>query len=634
MAENRGVNKSAEARVVCLAPDVCWTPMGTSMVRVAYSIESRFNVAENTAQSVNFGGLPVFNMGSHLPNVTGDELGVGGGIISGVHLGCCKPVPNNHSTTVKIENQWLIRHGDLMDMNCNGPNGKANTIGRIVYIGVKPMAYVNSDGNIVTIQETTDPETGEKTVRRTEVTRDPKTGHMTEKTETTFTDPKTGETVVQSTEVTRDPLTGQVTSATAQNTTIDPKTGQIKTEKLSMSQDQLSGDLTKTAESGDFNPNQNNYAWHQKSQTVPGQYPTASDLEGQGPGKIDLVIGDNAVGTQDAFGRTNLGDGVYSSPSSKSDYQPPASEPELPIDITDSEPELPIDIADDDPELLNHPEYKDAVQAEIDALKESERINKELAWEATKTAVDLAGLIDPSPTADTVGAAMALKEGDFLGAGLSIFSAVIPYAGDAIAKPIKGLRTAKKVAELTQSLSKLTAKLDKFKDAKQKVINRIKEALKRKRAPNKAPDSPTPKKPGDGGDGGKVVKKRGNLTGDPNDIRKLKPHEKEMIDELLNRGHDVEVLPNPQNIISADILVDGVKTEMKTVFKDGANTLKNAIEGAFEQASGPGERILIDATRAGISPEKALNEIIRANGNIGGLAGRVTVWTPWGDVNF
>jgi flagellar motility protein MotE (MotC chaperone) len=444
MADKRGVNKSAEAKVVCLAPDVCLTPMGSSMVPVAYTIESRFNVAEMTAKAVNFGGLPVFTMGSHLPKVTGDERGVGGGIISGVNMGCCKPIPGSHSTSLRIEGEWLVRHGDLMEMNCSGPKGQGNTFGKIVYIGVTPMAYVNSSGEIVYLKE--------------EV----------------VTDPKTGETTVRKAEMTRDPATGQLTE-TRQVTRIDPKTGQIETGKMSVTQDPRTGEITTTTAAGNFNPSQNQYQWRQDTGTLPGQGSLYSDGNWGGSGP---VLGNDAIGTQDAFGRTYLGDGMYSSPRNGEGFRP--------LDA-------PLEVSDDDPALLNHPEYRNAVDNELAALREIERLNREMAWEASKAAVDLAGLVDPTPISDTVGGLMALKDGDFLGAGLSLLSWA-PYVGDAIAKPIKGSRAAAKAAKLTKKLKELTAKLDKLKDATKKAKERVKQLLKKERAPdvnlNKAPETP------------------------------------------------------------------------------------------------------------------------------------------------
>jgi hypothetical protein len=555
MADKRGANKSAEAKVVCLAPDVCLTPMGSSMVPVAYTIESRFNVAEMTAKAVNFGGLPVFNMGSHLPKVTGDERGVGGGIISGVNMGCCKPIPGSHSNSLRIEGEWLVRHGDLMEMNCSGPKGKGNTFGKIDYIDVKPMASVDANGQIVVVEEkvSTDPKTGEPVVRRTEERRDPATGQITKKTETTFTDPETGETVVQSTEVTRDPVTGQVTSATEQHTIIDPATGQIQTEKLSMAQDPRSGDLTRTAATGDFDRAQNNYEWHQESETLSGR-----------PALKGPVLDNNAIGTQDAFGRTYLGDGLYANSGNTGNFPPPSSDPDLPPDI-----------ADDDPELLHHPEYRDAVANEQAALREIERINREMAWEAAKTAADLAGLVDPTPISDTVGGLMALKDGDFLGAGLSLLSWV-PYAGDAIAKPIKGSRTAAKAAKLAKKLQELTAKLDKLKDATKKAKERVKQLLKDKRAPNKTPEVQAPKK--SAGVNGGTVKGKSARAKKKEQLKKNRENgrrrEKEVSDELKAKHPDASV-QNEQYLRDADgkIVKDPVTGEARridhVVIKDG-----------------------------------------------------------------
>ena len=46
------------------------------------------------------------------------------------------------------------------------------------------------------------------------------------------------------------------------------------------------------------------------------------------------------------------------------------------------------------------------------------------------------------------------------------------------------------------------------------------------------------------------------------------------------------------------------------------------------------ENILIDARPSGIGADAALNQIHRAEGNIGGLTGRVTVLTKDGPVRF
>ncbi|MBC6946553.1 DUF4150 domain-containing protein [candidate division KSB1 bacterium] len=128
MADKEATRKISEAILVCRTPDVCKTPMGSSMVPVPYQIISKFETAAKTATTVNFTGEPAFNMGSYLPTVIGDEAGVGGGMKSGTHKGKCVPV--THSTTVRVEKQWLVRHDDLFQMN---GTGSGNTIGKVIY---------------------------------------------------------------------------------------------------------------------------------------------------------------------------------------------------------------------------------------------------------------------------------------------------------------------------------------------------------------------------------------------------------------------------------------------------------------------------------------------------------------------
>jgi hypothetical protein len=62
----------------------------------------------------------------------------------------------------------------------------------------------------------------------------------------------------------------------------------------------------------------------------------------------------------------------------------------------------------------------------------------------------------------------------------------------------------------------------------------------------------------------------------------------------------------------------------------GPNTLKNAIESASQQ----GPHILVDARNVMITQQDAILQIVRAQGNIGGLQGRVTVLTRYGTVTY
>jgi hypothetical protein len=83
---------------------------------------------------------------------------------------------------------------------------------------------------------------------------------------------------------------------------------------------------------------------------------------------------------------------------------------------------------------------------------------------------------------------------------------------------------------------------------------------------------------------------------------------------------------------TADFLVDGVKTEIKILDPGevGINTIKNRIEKAALQ----GKNIIIDAQATDVTAEQAANEIARAQGNIGGLARRVLVYTKDGVTMF
>ena len=77
-------------------------------------------------------------------------------------------------------------------------------------------------------------------------------------------------------------------------------------------------------------------------------------------------------------------------------------------------------------------------------------------------------------------------------------------------------------------------------------------------------------------------------------------------------------------------VIDGIVTEYKGLTAAGPTTVKNAIEKAAQQ----GKDIIIEARRVGLSAANALQQIQRAQGNIGGLQGRVTVLTKEGPVKF
>jgi uncharacterized protein DUF4150 len=271
-------SKSADAIVVCEAPDVCWTPMGSQMVAVPYMIIARLEKAENTAKKYLVNDKPAFTMASRIPTVEGDEAGTGGGIISGVNCGWCRPI--EHSTTFQAEGHWLVREGDLVAMNCDGPEGVANTYGRVVIMSLlaamKPVSL--------------------------------------KKGEATYTDEETGATVTEKREVLKDPKTNAVIEI-AQRATTDPATGKVTVERVAVTT-MPDGRRSFEAASGSFDPVTEMFTWKA----------TAGDLPQSEDGFDPELMG------VDDDGRVYL-------PGEDEAYTPPPPAPE-PDDVADDDPEL------------------------------------------------------------------------------------------------------------------------------------------------------------------------------------------------------------------------------------------------------------------------------------------------------
>jgi hypothetical protein len=132
MAVREGTRASKEFMCVSLAPDFCKSPN----IVVPYSIVSKFDCAVNFSTNVRFRKQWVFRHNSRLSTVLGDEAGVGGGVLSGVNKGFCRPIDGTSSKTVRANNAFVDYHeGTYMFMNCAGPDGQFNTIGRVVFLG-------------------------------------------------------------------------------------------------------------------------------------------------------------------------------------------------------------------------------------------------------------------------------------------------------------------------------------------------------------------------------------------------------------------------------------------------------------------------------------------------------------------
>lgn len=140
MAENEGIRKAGNIWVVCTEPDICKTPIGDEMKPVPYQIRACLAAGVDEATTVRLGTFDTATMASRITTVEGDEEGTGGGIKSGVNLGYCRPI--THSTTVAAQGNNIIYHTSVYWMNCAGPDGPGNTLGKAVFMahGMAPYA--------------------------------------------------------------------------------------------------------------------------------------------------------------------------------------------------------------------------------------------------------------------------------------------------------------------------------------------------------------------------------------------------------------------------------------------------------------------------------------------------------------
>lgn len=131
MEHSAARHSGKNAKIVCLAPDVCLTPIGPYIVPIPYMIISQLDWSAKTIPNTLMTGQQAFTMDSRTNKVTGDEPGTKGGVKSGVDLGWCRPI--SKKTSVFVDGAELIQNGNMYDMNCNGPDGPGNTVGKLVY---------------------------------------------------------------------------------------------------------------------------------------------------------------------------------------------------------------------------------------------------------------------------------------------------------------------------------------------------------------------------------------------------------------------------------------------------------------------------------------------------------------------
>ena len=120
---------------------------------------------------------------------------------------------------------------------------------------------------------------------------------------------------------------------------------------------------------------------------------------------------------------------------------------------------------------------------------------------------------------------------------------------------------------------------------------------------------------------------KGILTGK---LDKLTSDERRVINDLLDAGNNVEIIPRSNTAKMPDYYVNGVKTELKTLNGNSLNTPVTRIQDGFKQGA---DTVIIDARKTNITVEQAYIILERATGVYGGkLPGSVEIWTIEGKV--
>lgn len=102
MERSAARHSGKSATIVCLAPDVCLTPVGSAIVPIPHMIISKLDWAVTTTKSTILTDQEAFTMASRTDKVTGDEPGTKGGVNSGVNKGFCRPISKKTNVFVEV----------------------------------------------------------------------------------------------------------------------------------------------------------------------------------------------------------------------------------------------------------------------------------------------------------------------------------------------------------------------------------------------------------------------------------------------------------------------------------------------------------------------------------------------------
>ena len=129
MAKLEAGRKSSQYIIKSIMPDVCITP-GSPPTPVPYNISIKLDGAIKHSEDVNFKGEPAAMVALRCSPVKGNEQGTLGGVMSGVNMGWCRP--QNFVPSVRVNGLNALFHNDTFCfMNCAGPDGPFNTMGKL-----------------------------------------------------------------------------------------------------------------------------------------------------------------------------------------------------------------------------------------------------------------------------------------------------------------------------------------------------------------------------------------------------------------------------------------------------------------------------------------------------------------------
>lgn len=124
MSDKVSARRDGANFIASIGPDVCLTPVGNTVVPVAYSSIAFLGSAIRTSGNVRVNGKADFNLNSRTPNSMGTEPGVKKGIVISGHLG---PAAVQRTTGSTFSNGWAsVAHDDpsWINMAAPGPTEK------------------------------------------------------------------------------------------------------------------------------------------------------------------------------------------------------------------------------------------------------------------------------------------------------------------------------------------------------------------------------------------------------------------------------------------------------------------------------------------------------------------------------